>query len=1331
MGKPDWIFLSYARENAKIVEDIYEQCQKADFNPWMDTKNIVPGREWEDEIKNALKNSSVVVVFLSKHSVANNKTWCHFEAHLASEQSRSTHPESKLPVVPVLLDSCEIPPSLQRFQFYDYYKGEGTEGLLKAVQSNRANRHSHWKDLLPHTSEEGSCLVTEPLPERELIGPLAKLYFLKEETAREVVAETIKLMSPGFGWSPPDKIVFCESQASGNAMIECNIGAFLRSVRENSGIDLGVDFFGEETLLAILRIGLLHAPTQNSARKEFELLAERAGASSHPAPEIVTRAMETAIYRIYLPIYRGLGRFAEKFSMDSWHWIFSSDQAPHWWWTGIWHRVVPKFREALDAALRYPADYVPASFARKKKESELFQEEEFLSDAENKPIFRFVRISADPGMGKTSLVASLAAKALDNLLQLKSLVIPLPVLFHDFDWKPEKGMAQDSEVLMDFFKSILFRLFRGMWPIAEYEKFIVNWLDSPDRPVMVLADGFDLVEKDFAKKIVADFLSFSSPMSPLNGDNIMYRVIITGRPWSWEAGGIDEQLDNRRYIEFKGKGFDDEKTLRSYFGADSSEDAEWLEQITEEEKDNLRIPMIANAVKSIFENAPGSRIEFSNLAKIYKKLVEKIFGEHLSREKDISVDEAIEGWCRLSLFGMWRDPGQVRQHIDWKRDIELRAMIAKWSENGHEWARSWVDATNKIPAIRPPLLSSGLERSGENKDSDRFFYYCHQTFKDYFAALALCKLEDIETEAPDISLGINERIDIGDRIGRLVQCCQNDDTDGRLQLTDLRQWKQCMIFLGGMIEDEQIGDSVVENLVRKGEPWIAGHMVYRGKMPIGSRWKNALPYLLKFGGGDVSPGFWYDYRVSGEDDCFGLIDISELAKRPIPTRLAEYLSEALSNLEKRYDRQDVRHDMAAYDGLSVSILDILHFQGRDVSFSHRKDILKRLSDYTYVHSLSDADQRAIYGAACGYCLPSERNANHPWKDGKHILDYANVYFYIVSKRLKNGFVAAVSEGWRATATVVEKAKMGFALRHIAVAMARSARWNERRAALDALIEIVDQLKGDKSCEFDDEARFNLLELEAQLSYTDHYGWASIQRYMQGDLKLKLTQKEISNVLAEFWEKFVELVRGYESFYSKRAIGFFWGAGYPLAWKAMGEIIYNSILLDAGWSPPPEPSFSSMPKGDRESMGYCYGKVVEMDERVCRKINHIGLRRRLVKDLVSRTWASGIEKKEADPDQLSGIDRAIDIILEEKFQEFDFMLSAVCFANRGIIRFFVGNEKGFREDIDTARKLLGKHLLYVNPHDLDAKEKLKTVEALNSSDDIRTILLVISDLGERA
>ena len=67
-GKEKYIFISYAHKDSERVLPILEAMQRAGFRVWYDT-GIEAGTEWPAYIEESLEKSSVVIAFLSHHSV--------------------------------------------------------------------------------------------------------------------------------------------------------------------------------------------------------------------------------------------------------------------------------------------------------------------------------------------------------------------------------------------------------------------------------------------------------------------------------------------------------------------------------------------------------------------------------------------------------------------------------------------------------------------------------------------------------------------------------------------------------------------------------------------------------------------------------------------------------------------------------------------------------------------------------------------------------------------------------------------------------------------------------------------------------------------------------------------------------------------------------------------------------------------------------------------------------------------------------------------------------------------------------------------------------------
>jgi hypothetical protein len=118
--RPPQVFVAYVQEDRRAAERIYQALEAAGFSPWMDVRKLLPGQNWPRAIENAIEASAFFVACFSGHSV--NK-WGGFQAEIryALDCARRV-PLDEIFVVPVRLDSCRMPRSIQReLQYIDLF----------------------------------------------------------------------------------------------------------------------------------------------------------------------------------------------------------------------------------------------------------------------------------------------------------------------------------------------------------------------------------------------------------------------------------------------------------------------------------------------------------------------------------------------------------------------------------------------------------------------------------------------------------------------------------------------------------------------------------------------------------------------------------------------------------------------------------------------------------------------------------------------------------------------------------------------------------------------------------------------------------------------------------------------------------------------------------------------------------------------------------------------------------------------------------------------------------------------------------------------------------
>ncbi len=132
------VFISHAKEDNQEAIYIYNFLKKNGFNPWLDEKELLPGMQWDYEIKKALSHSDFIIILLSSVSVA-KRGYIQREFNLAL-----THAEIMLDddiyIIPLKLDECNIPTKLQKYQWINIENENAYDIVLKALHTQRQKR---------------------------------------------------------------------------------------------------------------------------------------------------------------------------------------------------------------------------------------------------------------------------------------------------------------------------------------------------------------------------------------------------------------------------------------------------------------------------------------------------------------------------------------------------------------------------------------------------------------------------------------------------------------------------------------------------------------------------------------------------------------------------------------------------------------------------------------------------------------------------------------------------------------------------------------------------------------------------------------------------------------------------------------------------------------------------------------------------------------------------------------------------------------------------------------------------------------------------------------
>ena len=130
------VFLSHAHSDADAVRALYDRLIADGVDAWLDKEKLLPGQDWELEIRNAVREADVVIVCLSKQF--NQAGFRQKEVRWALDAAME-QPEGEIFIIPARLEECESPESLRNLHWVDLFEDDGYQKMTGAL-SLRAER---------------------------------------------------------------------------------------------------------------------------------------------------------------------------------------------------------------------------------------------------------------------------------------------------------------------------------------------------------------------------------------------------------------------------------------------------------------------------------------------------------------------------------------------------------------------------------------------------------------------------------------------------------------------------------------------------------------------------------------------------------------------------------------------------------------------------------------------------------------------------------------------------------------------------------------------------------------------------------------------------------------------------------------------------------------------------------------------------------------------------------------------------------------------------------------------------------------------------------------
>src|SRR6266498_5260833 len=78
MGKN--IFVSYSRREVGFIDDLVRNLEQVGHEVWLDYRNLIPGKPWQDQIYKGIQKADVILLVVSKASLSSQNVeveWQH------------------------------------------------------------------------------------------------------------------------------------------------------------------------------------------------------------------------------------------------------------------------------------------------------------------------------------------------------------------------------------------------------------------------------------------------------------------------------------------------------------------------------------------------------------------------------------------------------------------------------------------------------------------------------------------------------------------------------------------------------------------------------------------------------------------------------------------------------------------------------------------------------------------------------------------------------------------------------------------------------------------------------------------------------------------------------------------------------------------------------------------------------------------------------------------------------------------------------------------------------------------------------------------------------
>lgn len=122
------VFMSYSRQEVGFADDLAHRLEKEGFEVWLDYRSLVPGTPWARQIEQGVDQSEVILLVVSKSSIASKYVEFEWRRVVEREEKR---------IILLVFEAVELPEVLEKYEWVDF-RGKYDDAMVELVRQMRA-----------------------------------------------------------------------------------------------------------------------------------------------------------------------------------------------------------------------------------------------------------------------------------------------------------------------------------------------------------------------------------------------------------------------------------------------------------------------------------------------------------------------------------------------------------------------------------------------------------------------------------------------------------------------------------------------------------------------------------------------------------------------------------------------------------------------------------------------------------------------------------------------------------------------------------------------------------------------------------------------------------------------------------------------------------------------------------------------------------------------------------------------------------------------------------------------------------------------------------------